>query len=233
MGSPQVGFTRFVQQFRRHKGGMAGLVILMLLRHSWRSVAPIFCSARDDARIQPTFWTTPYLAPPSWSFWLGTDDHGRSVLALICYGARVSLLVGIDRQFHVDGDRHIRRNRQWSLPQLVRRDAADGSPTGSWSSLGSCWQWCVITVVEVADLPPRSLSSGYLVGGNGAAVRAQTLSIEGRPYLERAKVLGTGDWKQMTRHILPNVMPLVLANATLTVSIAILDRDNVGLPRSW
>jgi peptide/nickel transport system permease protein len=40
--------------------------------------------------------------------------------------------------------------------------------------------------------------------------------------LERAKALGGGHWHQVTRHVLPNVMPLVLANTTLTVSVAIL-----------
>jgi peptide/nickel transport system permease protein len=53
-------------------------------------------------------------------------------------------------------------------------------------------------------------------------VRAQTLSIEAKPYIERAQALGAGHWHQMSRHVLPNVMPLVLANTTLTIAIAIL-----------
>ena len=74
----------------------------------------------------------------------------------------------------------------------------------------------------------RHLVKGWVDGGYANAVdasildwAAQTLGIEGRPYLERARVLGAGDWHQMTRHVLPNVMPLVLANTTLTVAIAI------------
>ena len=58
--------------------------------------------------------------------------------------------------------------------------------------------------------------------GTALLIRAQTLSIKERPYLERAKVLGAGRWHQMTRHVLPNVMPMVFANTTLTVAIAIL-----------
>ena len=53
-------------------------------------------------------------------------------------------------------------------------------------------------------------------------IRAQTLAIEGRPYLERARALGGGHVHQMTKHVLPNVMPLVLANTTLAVSLSIL-----------
>ena len=59
-------------------------------------------------------------------------------------------------------------------------------------------------------------------------IRAQTLSVEGRPYLERAKALGAGDLHQMTRHVLPNVMPLVLANTTLAVSISILSETTLS-----
>jgi peptide/nickel transport system permease protein len=64
--------------------------------------------------------------------------------------------------------------------------------------------------------------------GTARLVRAQTLSIEGRPYMERAQVLGVGNTQQMTRHVLPNVLPLILANATLTVSIAILTETTLS-----
>ncbi len=58
--------------------------------------------------------------------------------------------------------------------------------------------------------------------GTALLIRAQTLSIISRPYMERARVLGAGDMHQMSRHILPNVMPMVFANTTLTVAGAIL-----------
>ncbi len=40
--------------------------------------------------------------------------------------------------------------------------------------------------------------------------------------MERARALGAGNAHQMSRHVLPNVMPMVFANTTLTVAIAIL-----------
>ncbi len=58
--------------------------------------------------------------------------------------------------------------------------------------------------------------------GTALLIRAQTLSIKNRPYMERARVLGAGNWHQMLKHILPNVMPMVFANTTLTVAGAIL-----------
>ena len=64
--------------------------------------------------------------------------------------------------------------------------------------------------------------------GTARLIRAQTLSIEARPYLERARALGAGDWHQMRRHVLPNVMPLVFANTTLTVAVAILTETTLS-----
>ena len=59
-------------------------------------------------------------------------------------------------------------------------------------------------------------------------IRAQALSIRERPYLERARVLGAGRWHQITRHVLPNVMPMVFANTTLTVAAAILTETTLS-----
>jgi peptide/nickel transport system permease protein len=91
-----------------------------------------------------------------------------------------------------------------------------------------------LVVVLAAVLGQRGLGVIVLVlgvtswPGTARLVRAQTLSVEGRPYLERAKVLGDSDWQQMTRHVLPNVMPLVLANTTLTVAIVILSETTLS-----
>jgi peptide/nickel transport system permease protein len=59
-------------------------------------------------------------------------------------------------------------------------------------------------------------------------VRAQTLSVEARPYLERARVLGGGHWQQMSRHVLPNVMPIVLARTTLLVAATIIAESTLA-----
>ena len=64
--------------------------------------------------------------------------------------------------------------------------------------------------------------------GTALLIRSQTLSIKERPYLERARVLGAGHWHQIRRHVLPNVMPMVFANTTLTVAIAILTETTLS-----
>jgi peptide/nickel transport system permease protein len=170
------------------------------------------------------------MAPPSAEFyyWLGTDDLGRSVLAELAWGARPSLLVGVLASVlamvigtlvgiasgHFRGlfGGAMERLTDWFLvlpfvPLVIVLQAI----------LGQTSLWITIVVLGVTSWP-----------GTARLVRAQTLSVEGRPYIERAKVLGNSDWKQMTRHVLPNVTPLVIANTTLTVAIVILSMTVLG-----
>ena len=53
-------------------------------------------------------------------------------------------------------------------------------------------------------------------------VRAQTLTIETRPYIERSRALGAGDRHIIGKHVFPSVLPLVMANTTLVVGQAII-----------
>ena len=60
-------------------------------------------------------------------------------------------------------------------------------------------------------------------------VRAQVLSVRERAYVERSRALGAGHWHIVTRHILPNVMPIVFANAVLTVALVILAETTLSI----
>ncbi len=59
-------------------------------------------------------------------------------------------------------------------------------------------------------------------------IRAQVLSVKTRPYVERSRALGSSSWHLITRHILPNVGPLIFANTVLTVAIAILSETTLA-----
>ena len=59
-------------------------------------------------------------------------------------------------------------------------------------------------------------------------IRAQVLTLKERLYVDRSRALGASDWHLMTRHILPNVSGLIIANTTLTVPVAILSETTLS-----
>ncbi|MDF2968605.1 MAG: transporter permease [Nocardioidaceae bacterium] len=216
---------RFARSYAAHRSGMAGLVILGLFALI-ALLAPVLFPA-DMLDITKTVQNET-LEPPSGEFWLGTDEGGRSILAVLAWAARASLTVGVAAS---------------AISMVLGTLVGIGS--GHYRGLlGSLLQrltdWFLVipfiplVVVLAAVLGQRGLGTIVLVlgvtswPGTARLVRAQTLSVEGRPYLERAKALGGSDWHQMVRHVLPNVMPLVLANTTLTVALVILSETTLA-----
>jgi peptide/nickel transport system permease protein len=204
-------------EFRRHRSGVAGLVVLVI----FVLIAVFAPLLADSDGLLVTKATGAVLAPPSSSYWLGTDQSGRSVLTLLIYGARVSLLVGAFATV---------------ISMLLGTVLGIASGfLGGWVGgiLYRLTEWFLVIpfvplALVLATLLGGSLYTvGFVIGvtswpGTALLIRAQTLSIKNRPYMERARVLGAGNGQQMIRHILPNVMPMVLANTTLTVAGAIL-----------
>ena len=59
-------------------------------------------------------------------------------------------------------------------------------------------------------------------------MRAQVLSVKERLYVDRSRALGASNSHLMGRHVMPNIAPLILANTTLTVPIAILSETTLS-----
>lgn len=204
-------------RYRADRAGMVGLVALGLCG-LLALAAPLLASARG---LDVTRATGPLLAAPSLAYPLGTDATGRSVLTLVLWGARVSLLVGLIAAL---------------LSTLVGASvgvlaAQLGGLPGA--ALMRMTDWFLVLpalplAITLATALGRGMQTIVLVVGltywpsTARLVRAQALAIGGRGYLERARVLGAGHWWQISRHILPGVLPVVLASSTLMVANAIL-----------
>ncbi|MFJ3086849.1 ABC transporter permease [Streptomyces sp. NPDC086838] len=215
--------ARFWREYRTHKGGMwglAGLVLIALIALA----APQLVGADSESVTEAPGGP---LESPSGEFPLGTDQFGRSVLALLVWGARVSLTVGLLAAFlcvaigtvvgivagHFRGwySTVLMRVTDWFLvmPTLVLAVAL--------ASVMDRSLWTIIIAIGVTTWPTTA-----------RLVRAQTLAVESRPYIERARALGGGHGHIMVRHVLPNVMPLVLAQTTLAISGAILSEATLA-----
>ena len=94
--------------------------------------------------------------------------------------------------------------------------------------------WIPLAIV-LASVLGKSLFNTILVigitswAGTARLVRADTLSVKERPYVERARALGSSNWHLVSRHILPNVMPVIFANTVLTVALSILAETTLAL----
>ncbi len=209
--------ARTWREFRRHRTGLVGLCVLVVF-----ALVAIFAPllANPDGLEVTKATALPFTAPSS-SYWLGTDESGRSVLTLLIYGSRVSLFVGL-------------MSTLISMVLGTLIGIASGHFGGVVGTLlFRLTEWFLVipflplALVLATLLGPSLLTITFVIGvtswpGTALLIRSQTLSIESRPYMERARVLGAGNWHQMSRHVLPNVMPMVFANTTLTVAIAIL-----------
>ncbi|WP_405930826.1 ABC transporter permease [Streptomyces sp. NBC_00827] len=209
--------ARFWKQYRTHRAGVLGLAALGLFALV-ALTAPL--TVGSDVQSVTNAPGGP-MESPSAEFPLGTDQFGRDLLGLLVWGARVSLLVGllaavlsvaIGALIGITAGHF----RGWFATVMMRiTDWFLVMPT-------------LVLAIALATVMSRSLGTIILAIGvttwptTARLVRAQTLAVESRPYIERAKALGGGHWHIMSRHVLPNVMPLVLAQTTLIISSAIL-----------
>ena len=154
--------------------------------------------------------------------WLGTDDTGRDILSRIIHGARPSLLG----------------------PAVVLTIAATLGTTlgivaawrGGWAdSLISrgldivfAFPGLLLAIAAVALFgsglrePALALSIAY-TPAIARVVRAAALRERNLPYVEACMVQGMGSWRICLRHVLPNVLPLIVAQVTVTFGYALLE----------
>lgn len=210
--------------YRRSKQGMIGLTILALFI-GLALAAPLIV---DPIQISVADAPGKTFDAPSAANWLGTDNWGRDVLSMLLYGARISLLVGFAATIgtmligstvgimsgyyggRIDTMLNAFTNWFLVLPWIVLAIV-----------LASIWGPSLLTIIIVIAVTSWA--------GTARLVRAQALTVKERTYVERAKALGAGDWHLITRHILPNVFPVIFANTVLTVALAILSETTLAI----
>jgi peptide/nickel transport system permease protein len=221
----RLALARNWRVFRANRQGFVGLVLLIV----FTVIALTSPLIVDPADIEPSSATGEPNHPPYWGYPLGTDNFGRSVLSLIIVGTRISLLVGVTATFIavvlgasiglVSGyyggtkiDTSLNALTNWFLviPWLVLAIVL--------ASILGATVWIIILVIGITSWATTA-----------RLVRAQTLSVRERAYVERARVLGASDWTILTRHILPNVSPVIFSNAILTVAVAILTETTLSI----
>lgn len=210
--------------YRRNTQGMVGLGVLGAIVLA-AIFAPLIANEAELNAVNTI--DNPTWASPSEFRPLGTDNLGRPVWDQLVFGARVSLLIGVAATLIAI-----------VIGTLV---GVAAGYSGGWidSALFRLSEWFLVipfiplAIVIAAILGPSLRNIIFVIGitswaGIAILIRAQVLTLKQRLYVERSRALGASSRHVMGRHILPGVMPLVLANTTLTVPIAILSETTLS-----
>jgi peptide/nickel transport system permease protein len=204
---------------------MTGLAVLTVFI-AIAIASPLLVSPED---LDPALASLPPHMPPSTQAVLGTDNFGRSVLDLLIAGARVSLLVGISAALVA-----------MVIGALVGVSSGYFGGTKIDTVLNAFTNWFLVIpwlalAIALAAILGASLVNVIIVIGitswaaTARLVRAQALSVRERSYIERSRALGGTHWHTVTRHVLPNVFPVLFANTILTVGLAILAETSLAI----
>ncbi len=204
--------------------GMVGLVMLtmaILTAVFAPQIAPFDPSKSVRVTIDDIY------ARPTTVHLLGTDDAGKDVLSSFIFGSRVSLIVGFFASFisifiggvigviaGFYGGRVENTLMRFTDIMLVIPDLP-------------------LTVVIIALTKPSIWNIIFVIGLLGwtttaRLVRSQTLAVKSRKFVLRARAIGAGNLHIIRHHIIPLVMPLLVVNTVLVISLAILNESTLS-----
>jgi peptide/nickel transport system permease protein len=211
--------------FRANRRGMVGLAILGF----FVIVAVLSPLLVDPAELDPALADGPLHAPPQPGYPLGTDNFGRSVAKLLIAGSRVSLLVGLTAAIGA-----------MLIGAVVGISAGYFGGTRIDVVLNALTNWFLVIpwlalAIALATVLGTTLMNVIIViaitswASTARLVRAQALSVTERSYVERSRAIGGSHWHVVTRHVLPNVFPVLFANTILMIALAILSETTLAI----
>ena len=220
------------RRFRRHRAGMAALIVLGLMAVFVLAATPI--SYLTDIDPNATDLLSQF-DPPGNGHLLGRDEAGRDVLLRLMVGGQISLLVGLlgtaiagvfgvfigvmAGYFGGKIDAVLMRFTDGMialplLPLVIVMGAIDLTKLGfsrDFAHSGAVGFWRIVVVLAIVDWT-----------GIARLVRAATLALKERDFVRAARASGAGAFYVMRAHVLPNIATPMIVAFTLTVGRVIL-----------
>ena len=194
---------------------MLGLAVVLLF------IAMASCAA----------WIAPYdpiatnwgliRKAPSWAYPFGTDELGRDVFSRVVWGARASLLAGLVS---------VCISLALGVPIGLLAGYAGGWTDGVISRLTDAMlalPFLILAIALAAFLGPNLTNAMIAIGLSATPVfirltRAQVLAVKSEDFIEAARAIGNPHWRIAVRHVLPNILPPLIVQATLAIAAAII-----------
>ncbi len=212
--APRRGRPRLLRRLLHSPGGVVGLVLVL-------GLVAVALLADRIAPGNPMTLNQPPFQPPSARYPMGTDQNGRELFVAVIHAARTSLTVVF-----------------WS----VTISAVIGLFVGTVAGLrGGVIDAALMRVTELFQAVPRFFLVLLMVGLGGGGlrnlivllgvtswtglarvVRAETLSLREREFVDAARSYGATDFRILRRHMLPHVLPAAVVLLTLLASRVIL-----------
>ncbi len=206
---------RALRRLMRRKGAVLGLAVIATLI-ALALLAPLI--SPYDPNLQT--WSA-VRKPPSALHWFGTDDLGRDVLARVIYGARASLTAGV-----ISVGIALFVGVPLGLISGYMGGFVDALLGRMTDALLAC-PFLILAIVLAAFLGPSLGNAMIAIGVTTTPIfirltRGQVMAVKVEDYVEAARAVGNPHWRIALVHILPNVLPALLVQATLSIAAAII-----------
>jgi len=206
---------RALRRLIKRKGAVIGLAVLTTFI-AIAALAPLISPSDAIA----TSWSA-VRKPPSALHWFGTDELGRDVLARVIYGARASLLAGL-----ISVTIAMSIGVPLGLLAGYRGGFVDALISRMTDAMLAC-PFLILAIALAAFLGPSLGNAMIAIGVSATPVfirltRAQVMGVKVEDYVEAARSIGNPPWRIALVHILPNILPALLVQATLSIAAAII-----------
>ena len=206
---------RALRRLKRRKGAIVGLAVIIVF-----VVLAVFAPLIAPFDPAAQSWSAVRKAPSA-LYWFGTDDVGRDVLSRVIFGTRASLLagvisVGIALSIGVPLGLTAGYLGGWVDAILSRiTDAMLAVP------------FLILAIALAAFLGPSLGNAMIAIGVTTTPIfirltRGQVMAVKVEDYVEAARAIGNPRWRIALFHILPNILPALLVQATLSIAAAII-----------
>jgi peptide/nickel transport system permease protein len=208
-------WRRTMRRLVKRRAALVGLVVVVFFI-MLSTLAPIVSPFDPLA----TSWVM-VRKPPSMVHLFGTDEIGRDILARIIWGGRTSLMAGIVS---------VSLALVIGVPIGLLTGYAGGIVDGTIMRLIDAMlaiPFLILAIALAAFLGPDLTNAMIAIGVSQMPVfvrltRGQVLSVKHEEYIEAARAVGNPDHRIVLRHILPNIIPPLLVQATLAIAAAII-----------